>query len=239
MSPERHQPSHEEYRDGLAAYALGALPEPEAAELKHHLEKCEACSRQLRWLQPAVELLPHSVQQLEPPRRLRRRLLETVRAEAAEAARPGLAREEEPSRRRWALPLWRPAFAVAATLLVLAGGVAGYVLHRPGESRSLVSARPLSGAPRSLTGTLEREDGSAILRVAQLPALRGGDVYEVWVRRDGALQPSSLFAPRRDRTATAAVPGPLGDADAVLVTREPRGGSSHPTSRPLLRADLG
>ena len=41
-----------------------------------------------------------------------------------------------------------------------------------------------------------------------------------------------------DGTAEAAVPGPLDDADAVLVTREPRGGSQHPTSLPLLRADL-
>lgn len=237
MSPERHEAPHEERRDDLAAYALGALPEPEATELRRHLEECEACSRQLRWLQPAVELLPHSVQQLEPPPRLRRRLMETVRAEAARTAPTGL-EAEGPRRRRWTLPLWRPAFAVAAAVLVLSGGVAGYLLHQPGESRSLVSARPLPGAPRSLTGTLEREDGSAILRVERLPALRGGDVYEAWVERDGALQPSSLFAPRRDRTATAAVPGPLADADAVLVTREPRGGSSHPTSPPLLRADL-
>ena len=72
----------------------------------------------------------------------------------------------------------------------------------------------------------------------RLPALPPNDVYEVWVRRDGALQPSSLFVPRRDRTADAAVPGPLDNADAVLVTREPRGGSQHPTSPPLLQADL-
>ena len=58
------------------------------------------------------------------------------------------------------------------------------------------------------------------------------------MQRDGTLQPSSLFVPRRDRTADAAVPGPLDDADAVLVTREPRGGSRQPTSAPLLQADL-
>ena len=238
MSAARHEPSHEKHRDDLAAYALGALPEREAAELRRHLEECEACSRELRWLQPAVNLLPHSVQQLEPPPGLRRRLLETVRAEAAETAPPRVEAEEKSSRRRWALPLWRPAFAAAAAVLLVAGGVAGYLLHQPGESRSLVSARPVGGAPSSLTATLEREDGSGILRVERLPALSGGDVYEVWVKRDGTLHPSSLFVPRRDRTATAAVPGPLGGADAVLVTREPRGGSSHPTSSPLLRADL-
>jgi hypothetical protein len=74
--------------------------------------------------------------------------------------------------------------------------------------------------------------------MARLPALSKGDVYEVWVERDGTLEPSSLFVAGRDRTAAAAVPGPLEGADAVLVTREPRGGSQRPTSLPLLRADL-
>ena len=80
--------------------------------------------------------------------------------------------------------------------------------------------------------------GSAILTMSRLPVLRAGHVYEVWVERDGTLEPSSLFVPRRDGTAEAAVPGSLDGADAVLVTREPRGGSQRPTSPPLLRADL-
>ena len=58
------------------------------------------------------------------------------------------------------------------------------------------------------------------------------------MKHDRTLEPSSLFVSRRDGTAEAAVPGPLDDADAVLVTREPRGGSRHPTSPPLLSADL-
>ena len=74
--------------------------------------------------------------------------------------------------------------------------------------------------------------------MSRLPALARDQVYEVWVQRDGTLEPSSLFVPRRDQSAEAAVPGPLDGADAVLVTREPRGGSRKPTSPPLLRADL-
>jgi hypothetical protein len=60
----------------------------------------------------------------------------------------------------------------------------------------------------------------------------------VWVERDGKPQPSSLFVPRRDHSADAAVPGQLNGADAVLVTKEPRGGSKHPTSAPLLSVKL-
>ena len=67
--------SHDELREDLAAYALGALEEPEAERLRAHLEGCEECRRQLRWLEPAVELLPRTVEQLEPPVRLRLSLI--------------------------------------------------------------------------------------------------------------------------------------------------------------------
>jgi anti-sigma-K factor RskA len=237
-----HRPAepsgHGRYRDDLAAYALGALDEREAAELQGHLRECEACRAHLRWLQPAVDLLGRSVDQLEPPGRLRERLLATMQAEAREASRAGMEGARLSRLRDWGILLWRPATAVAAGALIVAGALAGYLLHEPGESTSVVAARPSPGAPATLAGTLERADGSAILTMSHLPALRPGQVYETWVQRDGSLQPSSLFVPRRDRTADAAVPGPLADADAVLVTREPRGGSRQPTSQPLLRADL-
>jgi anti-sigma-K factor RskA len=229
---------HERYRGDLAAYALGALEEREAAELQRHLDDCEACRTQLRWLQSAVDVLPRSVEQLEPPADLGKRLMTTVRAEARDASRAGIETAEP---RRWrglGALLWRPATAVAAAVLLIVGAAGGYLLHQPGESSSVITARPPPAAPSNLAGTLEREDGSAILTMSRLPALPRNDVYEVWVKRDGTLEPSSLFVPRRDRTAEAAVPGPFDDADAVLVTREPRGGSQQPTSPPLLRAAL-
>lgn len=239
MSDHPQEPTgHERYRDDLAAYALGVLEEREAAELQRHLADCEACSMQLRWLESAVDLLPRSVEQLEPPAGLRKRLMATVRVEARDASRAGIETPEPRRWRDWGTLLWRPATAVAASALLIVGAAGGYLLHEPGDSSSVVTARPASAAPQNVAGALEREDGSAILTMSRLPALPANGVYEVWVKRDGALEPSSLFVPRRDRTAEAAVPGPLDDADAVLVTREPRGGSQHPTSPPLLIADL-
>jgi anti-sigma-K factor RskA len=229
---------HERYRDDLAAYALGALEEPEAAELQRHLAECEACRIELRWLEPAVDLLPRSTEQLDPPAGLRERLMATVRAEAGDAGHSET-REAAPKRRpAWGALMWRPATALAAVGLLVVGGAAGYLIREPTDSSSVVAVRPLSAAPKNLAGTLERSDGSAILTMSQLPALPAGQVYEVWVERDGTLEPSSLFVPRRDRTAEAAVAGSLDGADAVLVTREPRGGSQRPTSPPLLRANL-
>ncbi len=235
----RESTSHERYRGDLAAYALGALEEREATELERHLGECEACRIELRWLEPAVDLLPRSIEQLEPPDALRRRLMATVRAEAPDTSPAGTEFAGPRPRRVWRPLIRRPAIAVAAAaLLVLVGAAGGYLLRDPGESSSVIAAQRLPAAPPNLAATLEQEDGSAILIMSRLPALPANDVYEVWVKRDGTLKPSSLFVPRTDGSAEAAVAGPLEGADAVLVTREPRGGSQHPTSPPLLRADL-
>jgi anti-sigma-K factor RskA len=233
-----HSPSHDELRDDLAAYALGALRDGEAERMRAHLETCEDCRMHLRWLEPAVELLPRTVEQLEPPERLRDSLMRTVQAEspapAREAPRPALAG-------RWralGLSLWRPATAVAAAAMLIVGVVAGYLISEPGGGdTSTLQAQAMPSAPNA-TGTLLREGGSGILRVQGMPSLARDQVYEVWVHRDGEYEPSSLFVPRTDHSADAAVPGQLNGADAVLVTKEPRGGSKQPTTSPLLSVQL-
>ena len=230
---------HEEMRDDLAAYAIGALPDDEAAELERHLADCESCRARLRWLQPAVDTLPASVEQLTPPQRIRDELMATVRAEAEAEAPPARA---GPRRRwqDWGGFLLRPATAVGAVVLVVAGIAAGYALRGgPEDETTLIQARASSPSQADLvSATLERSDDSATLHVRELPRIRPNEVYEVWVQRAGAVEPASTFVLSDDGTAVAAVPNSLDDAEAVLVTREPRGGSESPTSPPLLEAPL-
>jgi anti-sigma-K factor RskA len=227
--------AHEAYRDDLAAYALGALEEGEATELRRHLEGCEECREHLRWLEPAVDVLPRTVPQVEPPPRLRRRMMATVRAESREATR---AQARRAPRRDWAALVLRPATAAAAAALLLAGALGGYLLHSPTDRSSVVAARPTNAAPAA-SGTLERQEDVAILHVERMPALARDQVYETWVQRDGRVEPSSVFTLRNNRSGEAAIPGSLHGADAVLVTKEPAGGSPQPTSPPVLEADLG
>ena len=42
----------------------GALEPGEAAELERHVEGCERCREEIRWLTPAVNALPESVERL-------------------------------------------------------------------------------------------------------------------------------------------------------------------------------
>ena len=236
MSPRHSSPAGDRYRDELAAYALGALDDAEAAELRRHLDGCEECRQHLRWLEPAVDLLPRAVPQVAPPPRLRKRLMATIRAESRESARD----DSWAARwRGWGAFVLRPATALAAAVLLVAGALGGYFLHQPTQDRtSVVPVRANRNLAPMASGTLERQDGSAILHVEGMPALAGNKVYETWVQRGGSVEPSSLFTVRLNRSGDAAIPGPLEGADAVLVTAEPRGGSSQPTSTPLLHASL-
>ena len=239
MSDRPGKAPHDELRDDLAAYALGALEEDEAERLRAHLETCVACRRQLRWLQPAVDILPRTVEQLDPPPRLRDSLMESVRAESRPAAREPPERVRESWWSGLQIALRRPATAVAVAATLIVGVVAGYLIHEPGGSAtSTFEAQALQGGGGA-SGQLERNGGSGILRVQGMPTLARDQVYEVWVQRgDGTLEPSSLFVPRRDHSGDAAVPDDLNGADAVLVTAEPQGGSSQPTSDPIMSVKL-
>jgi anti-sigma-K factor RskA len=232
---------HEGRRDDLAAYALGALEDSEAQAIEEHLAACRECARYLAGLRPGVDALATSVPQLEPPPALRDRLVATVRGEARRIEAASV--ESAPSRRgqvRWRALIARPAVAVGAAAILVAAAAIGYAVHGGGSaSRSVVSMRPMPGARGvSVTASLMQVDGTGMLRVHHAPALRAGRVYEVWAQRGGRMRPESTFVPRRDGSAMAAVPN-LSEASAVFVTVEPRGGSAHPTSSPLIGVDLG
>ena len=82
-------------------------------------------------------------------------------------------------------------------------------------------------------------DERAVLVAENLPSAPEGKVYEAWLMRDDIPEPAGLFEPPRDGgVAAAPIEGSLRDADAVAVTVEPSGGSSAPTSEPLLTADI-
>ena len=231
-------------RDDLAAYALGALAGDETAVLERHLDSCEACRARLRWLSPAVDLLPAAVEQRSPPPRLRENLMEAVRAEAAPAVVAAPAAEAAPAREPWWRAIrgvmMRPATGMAVLILLVVGVGAGYLLRgsqTEAPATQLVEAEPLNGAT-TVSATLERTGDSATLHVHQLPAIAEDEVYEVWVQRAGVMEPRNTFVLDQDGSAAAAVPGPLDGGEAVLVTREPRGGSRQPTTDPILSAPL-
>lgn len=220
------RPDHDRWRDEVAAYALDALPDAERSALESHLDGCDECRAYLRWLRPAESAVGASVEQLKPPRRLRRALLANARKADREAPLPARGRP------RW---LARPAVATVLAVTIAAAIVGGYVLRGPGPSAETVRAEATPAAPPGLEAQLVREGDSGTLELSGLPLPRRGRVYEAWVRRGEEISPSTVFVPDRTGAAAVALPNQLANADEVMVTREPAGGSEAPTTAPMLR----
>jgi hypothetical protein len=176
-----------------------------------------------------------------PPAALKDRIMVEVRREASLLAAAGPEADRPPAarrRRRFTLTLPAPlAAALAAGALAIGVLVGGVVFGGGGGSRTVTASVDRALAPKA-SARLEIRDGRAVLVVRGLPAPRGGRVYEVWLQRPGgAVVPTNaLFTPRRDGSATTSVP--VTDAQQLLVSSEPRGGSQKPTTTPVLSARL-
>jgi anti-sigma-K factor RskA len=228
---------HEARRDELAAYLLGALAPGEVAGLEQHLAGCEECQTELTWLRPAVQVLPESVERVEPPRELRARIMGEVRTDpAGEGARDGSARRPKSAGRNRATA-WirsfglRPVVGLAAILAIVAG-VAGYAIRDSGSggAETTVSA----GHAPGVTAKMVRRGDTGTLHLANVDELPPGKVLQAWVRRGKRVESAkTLFVPSRDGTATAAIER-MDGVNAVMVTVEPRGGSAQPTTKPIV-----
>ena len=216
---------HEERRDDIAAYAIGGLDEARVEDLLAHLDECKDCRDYLSWLQPAVDVLPASVEQLTPPAELRERLMETVRDDVRSSQQKARRRPEE-RWRSWRGLVLRPATGFAAAGAVVIGVVAGYALHDSGNAEPALSA------------TVVRNGGEAQLAVDNMPQPDEGDVYKVWVERAGAMEPSKSFVPASDGSYETSIPGPLGNATEVAITEEADPSVTQPSLPAVVSAAL-
>ena len=230
---------HDRWADATGAYVLGALAQDELAAFEEHLATCPQCRAEAEELRVAAQALPLSAPPLRPPPALKARIMAEVERESALLASAGAgSAPARPERRRrtlsWRLPMPALAFACAA---LLAGVVLGALLfggQEDGRRYEFQSTLPQTSAELDMTGE------GAIIVANNLPQPEPGRVYMVWIQRPGhAPEPTSaLFTPRRDGSATASVTGDIEGVETVLVNTEPLGGSTTPTSQPVLVADL-
>ena len=246
-------PDHERFSDSVAAYVLRALSEREEVEFERHMASCPICRGEVDDLRVATDAIALAVPAMTVPPNLKARVMsvveqeaELLRAAGPEADRPPVAAAPVERRRRWS-PGWllRPAFSLPAVLVVLAvGGLIGVAARGALEGdpgvRTIQAQVDADAAPNARVSLQVGEGGVATLVGERMPAPPRGRVYQVWVKRPGAdPEPTStLFVPRSDGSASAAVPESLEGVESVLVSHEPRGGSPSPTSAPILTVSL-
>jgi anti-sigma-K factor RskA len=231
MSPDEKD-MHDGYEGNAAPYVLGALPEDEHQAFRLHLASCAICREEVAALQTVADALPAVAPHVSAPPELKQRLMARVEEDLpAEAKRAS-------ARRRFVLPSigLRPAFGLAGAAIVV---VLVLVLASGGGTSSstrVISAQVL--APRA-SASLRVSGGHAELNIAGMPQTAPNRVYEVWVKRAGAPQPTdALFTVTAHGSATVGVPGSVTGVKQILVTSEPIGGSRVPTHAPVIIANL-
>jgi anti-sigma-K factor RskA len=232
-----------EERGQAAAYVLRALEPEEAERYREHLEGCAACSADVLRLQPAADSLAAEVPRLPAPAELGGRVMasvgpeaELLRAAGAEADRPPRA-----SRVRWR---WSRAQALVAVVAMGIGLLIGATAINTGEQAPVTRTIPaqVTSSTPGARAVVRQVGGHAELVVSGIAPPPPGKIYEIWLAREGSAAPqatNALFGVSRvGGRASVDVPGSLGVVLQVLVTAEPLGGSSHPTSTPIIVAKL-
>jgi anti-sigma-K factor RskA len=227
---------HTTFKDEVGAYLLGALSDAERASFEGHLVDCPECRHELERLRPAADLLPRSVEQVEPPPSLKRSLMEVVEREAKERdGAPSVPRTPVGERLRgWLGGSLRPALVGAAVVLAVAIGFG--VAQLGGDDTRTVAARVDPAMPQA-GGSLRIEGDDATLRLHDMPELGGARVYQVWLQHGDRLVPARTFTVGRSGAGRVELPD-VSDAKGVFVTREPRGGAQVPSENPIVSVPL-
>jgi anti-sigma-K factor RskA len=238
----------ERFEDLKDAYVLGALPEEERLEFEQYLAAHPELQAEMEELSTVAGLLAFSVREQEPSPDLRRRIMDTVEAEAVQP--------RTSQRRSWLARLWEavgPRDLALAAAAVLAIGLFSWSMLLQGEVQDLqgrvqsLQSQPQdqSQGPQMIAlggaGTeqgvraelVTLEDGRAVLVAENMPPAPEGKTYQIWVIKGDTPKPSGLFEPKGDSIAVV-VENPVEGADAVAVTVEPEGGSKKPTTDPML-----
>jgi anti-sigma-K factor RskA len=248
MSDERHnpgrEPGRERFDDLKEAYALGALSEEERREVEDYLGTHPELRAEVDDLESVANLLALAPQEYEPSPMLRRDLLNSISSSSS-----GTTPAADPSPRQSGL--WRlfgpGGLAAAAVLALVTIGMFAWNASLQEENQTLQGelqgqqtyALEGTGAAQEVQGEVIRlGDERAVLLAEDLPSPPEGETYETWILREDVPEPAGLFEPDDAGVAAAPIEGSIEGADAVAVTVEPSGGSSSPTSDPLIAANI-
>jgi hypothetical protein len=238
-------------------YALDALDGPEREQFERHLRGCRACESEVRGFVAAATALAMAAA-VPPPAALRERVLAATAV--TRQLPPVVARRErgrvagEVSRVLRSPWVPRMAFAVGAAGVAAAAVLAAVQVSTQDQLNAVqahsqdiaaVLAAPdarIVSAPTSVGGTaivvVSSTEAKMVVTSSGLPALPSSKVYELWLIGPSGTRPAGLLpAPSSGKTAPVLASG-IRAGDKVGMTVEPAGGTSSPTTTPILLVPL-
>lgn len=221
---------HDEVQESLGAYALGAMPEGEVAQMRAHILTCEACMRDADALTEAASSFGVSAGSVPLPAGFSERVLTQVRHE-----RPST--PTTPSRSR---PRWTSVLAGAASAALIAFAVFSVLSMRSDLDRAeTVLAAVLHGegldlrGPSGAVGKVTTSESGTLFAATGLQPAPSEHDYQLWLLRDGEPVSAGTFD-IHDGIGLVETELSLEDFEGAAVTIERDGGVSQPTGDAVL-----
>lgn len=241
------------------AYALNALDDIDRARFEKHLAESEETRNELTELTDTAVLLGLAVDPVDPPARLKANImaalddtaqLPSVGAlavdDAAVQAFSGKAAAK--AQARWfSRPVTVLAAVAAAAALIFGGGVLANSINQNTQQQAQAdqlaainsasdSQRVAADMPGGGSATLvwSSELKSSALIVDGLKPLPSDRVYELWYIDSTGARPAGMFTVSSAGSTWRVLEGKMAHGDTVGVTIEPAGGSTKPTTAPVV-----
>lgn len=228
--------------DALAALALGSIDEVERGRVQKHIDTCDTCAERLMEFRAVVGALPLTLPYVSPPPEAWTTIQTAAQRRGTPAWRPTV-------RSGWIrVARWSAAAALAGGLLVwnvslqrevwryAEGPQVEKLARRPGRLIILAGTSRPQASARLFAAVDGRSGHMAVSGLSPLPT---GRVYRLWfLRSAGPPATAATFTVDADGRAwvVVAVPGPLEETRAIIVTEEPESRTPEPTGLPLLEA---
>jgi Anti-sigma-K factor rskA len=246
------------------SYVLDALGEPERDSFERHLQHCSLCEDEVRGLRETAARLglaktldpppqmrlrvlaaAHRTRQVPPPVGDQTGL-ERRRARVRKLFARGPRGAQRHAQRRLQVPRLAAALAAASLVVVVALGITqAMTRHQSGAARTASAAiSRVVTAPDARTETTRTSAGgtvtivvsvrqqAAVVSATGMRSLPSAETYQLWViGPDGARSAGLLSGTGRAGPVLApgVVPG-----DRIGITVEPSGGTSSPTTTPVI-----
>lgn len=230
------------------SYALDALTDDERAEFEKHLDRCPSCAEEVRGLRETAARLAMATA-VTPPPGMRQ---EVLAAAALTRQLPPTGRSPLPrargSRRRLSragLTAGVLALAAAVVFLLVTQLSTNHQLQQARQDNSAIAAvltapdARIESLPATAGGTvtavMSLRQEEAVVTTSDLPALPGTRVYQLWVMTSaGAAKSAGLLAVASSGSTTPVLADGVLPGDRLGITVEPAGGTSQPTTTPVV-----
>jgi len=242
------------------SYVLDALSEPERDSFERHLQHCALCGAEVRGLRETAARLGLA-RSLDPPPQLRARVLAAAHrtrqlpplvgerfGPAHRRARVTrlLAGRLDSGQRRPRIPRLATALAAAGLAVVAALGITQAVTeHQPGGARTASAAisRVLTAADAhsqtlrtsaggTVTVVVSAARHAAVVSARGMRSLPAAETYQLWVIGPDGARSAGLISGTGQ--AGPVLAGGVLPGDRIGITVEPAGGTSTPTTVPVV-----